>query len=244
MSYQDDNYRDNPTDSRDDRDRYDDRYQDDRDRDDRQRATYPGQPPNRGCSKGCLYGFAGCGCLSLITMVIIGVAGWRFVDAVVKGTTQDPKLIQAATAEMADIAVPPGLEPKLKTDLLFAKVILYQSRDSKSALTLVQLNPQFAPKNPGEDGEFRKGFRKGLGNGDDDDKLQKMTIEKTEVKDITIRGKVCKINFSEAKSGSGEAYQIVEGEFAGKTGTVELRYLQPAADYDEAEMIKFLESIR
>lgn len=238
MSYQDDN----------DRDRYDDRYQDDRDRYERERTGapgYPGQPPTKGgCSKGCLWGAAGCGCLTMLLVLAIGFASWKFVDVVSKGMSTDPAVIRAATQEMADIQPPAGLEPKIKMDVLVAKVIMYQSNDGESSLSLLQISPQFAQKGQGKNRDFGEGFRKGFGDGGQGIKQQEMKIEKFETKEIKIRGAVSKVKFSEAKNADQDEYRIIEAEFQGKVGPVQLQLQLPLEKYDEAEVTKFLESIK
>lgn len=244
MSYQDDNYRDDPAGSRSEPDRDDDRYQADRDRDDRKRTSAPGQPPATGCSKGCLYGMAGCGCLTLMGVVALVVVGWQFAQVVIKGTSTDPAVIRTATLEMAEITPPVGLEPKLKMDVVLAKVIFYQSNDGKSTLSLLQISPQFAQQEPGKNREFGDGFRRGFGNGGQDLKQQELTIEKSEVQDVMIRGQISKVKFSAAKNPEGADYRIIDGEFQGKAGLVELQLQLPLEKYDEAEVKKFLESIK
>ena len=247
MSYEDDNYRDNPSASPSDRDRYDDRYQDDRDQDDRQRTAIPGQPvqtPNKGCSKGCMYGMAGCGCLTVLAIVVMGFVGWRMVDMVMKGSSTDPAVIRAATSEMADLTPPKGLEPKMKLDILMAKVIIYGSADGKSTLNLLQVNPQFVQKGAGKNQEFGEEFRKGFERGGRGDKEQELTIVKSDTKEMKIRGQATNVKFSEAKNAAGAEFRIVDMEFAGKSGPVVMRLELPLEKYDEAEVNKFLESIK
>ena len=247
MSYQDDNYRDDRSTSESDRERYDDRYQDDRDRDDRDRVItpgIPGQPQSKGCSKGCLYGLAGCGCLTVLMFVVVGFLGWKAFDIMLKGMSTDPAVIRAATLEMADIKPPAGLEPKLKMDIIVAKVIFYQSDDGKSSLSLLQISPQFAQKGAGQNREFGDGFRKGFGDGGQDLKQQELKIEKTDTQEIKIRGQVSKVRFSEAKNPDGEEYRIIDAEFQGKAGPVELQLQLPLEKYDEKAVKEFLEAIK
>jgi len=241
MSYQDDNYRDNPSASQDDRDRYDDRYQDDRDRDDRLRTDPTGQPPKKGCSKGCLYAGAGCGCLTVLMIAVIGVLGWKVADYVMKRSSDDPAVIRAGTLEMAEMQIPANLEPKMKIDIYFVKVILYQSKDGKSRLSLVQTHPQFAEQ--AKQQQFGKEFRK-IDDGDPEARKQELTIVKFETRELKIRGQTSKVKFSEAKDSNDEEYRVVEGEFPGKAGPVEFALQEPADEYDEAEVTKFLESIK
>lgn len=247
MSYQDDNYRDNPSSTESDRDRYDDRYQDDRDRDDRERTGIPGvpgQPPTKGgCSKGCLYGAAGCGCLTILMFVVMGVLSWKAVDFVMKGMSTDPAAIRAATQEMADIKPPAGFEPTMKMDLYVCKVVLYEHADHEASLSVVQINPQFAQKDAKQNRELGEGFRQGFGNGPDDHQKE-LKIGKSEFKDVTIRGQVIKVKFSEAKDSAGDEFRLIDAQFQGKTSQLLLLLTLPLEEYDEAEVKKFLESIK
>lgn len=233
MSYQDDN----PADSQADRDRYDDRYQEDRDRDERQSAVAQGQPrpaSNRGCWKGCFIGMAGCGCLTFLVIGAVGLGIWKMAA----GFSVDPAVIRAATAQIAEVEIPAGLEPTIKIDALLANGVFYQSKDRRTSLSLLQFNRWLAQM-AGEEG---RGFRR----EDDDPRFKRvdLKIEKTAEKPVKIRGQMAPVKFSEAKNPEGIEYRIVEGEFDGKAGLVQFKLEQPFEDYDEAEVIKFLESIK
>ncbi|MDB5341167.1 MAG: hypothetical protein JWN70_6786 [Planctomycetaceae bacterium] len=247
MSYQDDNYRDNPSDPQSDRDRYDDRYQDDRDRDERERTGVPGvpgQPPKKGCSKGCLYGAAGCGCLSLLVFIALGFGFYKFVELVINGTSVDPAVVRAATQEMIEVNPPAGLEPKLKLDVAMAKLAVYQSDDGTSTLSILQIAPWLDQKDVKKNREFGDSFRISYGDGGHDIEVQQLTISKTAEKDIKIRGQNCKVRIAEAKNAAGDEYRVIDTDVQGKVGPVQIQLQLPLKEYDEAEVTKFLESIK
>lgn len=237
MSYRDDNYRDAPPPIP-DRQGYDERYPEDRDR-----YAPPGEK-KKGCSKGCIYGLAGCGCVTVLAIIGLVALLWPVVNAVLKGTSTDPAVIKTRTLEMTEITPPAGLEPKMAMNVLVAKVVFYQSADGQSQLSLVQIDPKFAPKGANKNQEFGEGFRKGFGNGGQGGEHHEVKIEKSEVKEMKLRGQTSKVKFSDGKTEDGKEFKIVEAEFQGKVGVVEMQLQMPAEKYDEDEVNKFLESIK
>ena len=211
--------------------------------DERQSTRSPGQPPAGGCTRGCFYGMAGCGCLTVIMVVVLGIVGWKFFDMVKKGSSTDPATIRAATLEIAEINPPARLEPKIKMELVVVKVIIYQSKDGNSLLAFVQPNPQLA-QITGKANQFEGQIPVGIAGQGQDVKVQDLTIEKSEVREVMIRGQNAKVNFSEAKNSAGKEFRIVDGKFQGKTGPVEFHLHEPLENYDEADVKLFLESIK
>jgi hypothetical protein len=252
MSYQDDNDRDNPSNSRSDRDRYEDGYRDDRDRDDRDRddryqddrfqddrdvddrkrthAVVP--PPARGCSRGCLFGLAGCGCLTVVMIVSVGLLTWKLTS----GFSNDPAVIRAATQQINEVNPPGDLKPTIKMDALLAKGIFYQSDDRKSSMSLLQFNPWLANMAKGQEKEFRPNKVE----FDEED----LKIEKTVEQDFKIGGVVRKFQVSEAKNPAGDEYRIIRGGFPAKSGPIELQLALPLEKYNEEEVKKFLEAFK
>ena len=211
--------------------------------DERQSTRSPGQPPASGCMKGCFYGMAGCGCLTVIMVVALGVVSWKAFDMVKRGSSTDPATIRAATLEIAEINPPAGLEPKIKLELILVKAIVYQSKDGKSLFALVQPNPQVTQL-MGIQNQFEGQIPVGFAGQGRDIKVQELSIQKTETREVMIRGQNAKVNFSEAKNSAGKEFRIVGGKFQGKTGPVEFHLHEPLENYDEADVKKFLESIK
>lgn len=248
MSYQDDNDRD--ADSSSDRNAYDDRderYGDDvrEQRERRERTSAPGLPPQKkGCSKGCLFGLAGCGCLTLLIFIGLGFVGWKFLEAFMKGTSTDPAVIVAKTADISDLTPPEGLEPKLAMNVYVARVVFYQSADGEQLLSVLQLEPWFSQGGAPANKEFADSFLKEFGDGGFDIRQPDLQIEKTETVDLKIRGQSTKVRFCEAKLTTGEEYRLIEAQFAGKGGPVHLRWTMPVKKFDQDAVKKFLESIK
>jgi hypothetical protein len=82
-------------------------------------------PPTGGCSKGCLYGLAGCGCLSVILIGVVGFFAFRFFGNAI---STDPVQVVTASKEIADFDMPADLKPKVRMNLLQAMSVKACSR--------------------------------------------------------------------------------------------------------------------
>lgn len=236
MSTQDDNYRDSappPLPSQ-----RDDAFepQDDRDH-------FGTQPPKKGgCSKGCMYSMAGCGCLSVLVIIGLGVLAWRFVG---QSFSVDPAVIQAASKEMADFEPPADLKPKMKMGIIVGTMVMYGSDDDASMLMMMQIDKLWLGNKPRKPGEFPPEFRNGMGNNPQGPNQRELDVVKSEQREIKIRGEVSKVTFAEAKdSNSGKEYRMVKGTFEGNKGPVEFTLQVPEEKYKEKEVVKFLEGIK
>lgn len=239
MSYQDDN-RDGPPPLPPEREAYDDRYADDRDR---YTAARPPQQSG-GCSKGCLYGAAGCGCVTVLLAIGLGILGWKAFDFVQKSVSTDPAIVKATAQEMADFQPPAGLQPKLKMDLYIAKVAVYASDDGSSLLTLTQIDKSVVGQDKRKQDEFERNLKKGIAENHGGDKHD-LEIIKSEQRDMKVRGETSKITFAEAKDPTnGKLFRLIKGGFQGKRGAVEFQLQIPEEKYKEEDAVKFLEGIK
>lgn len=236
MSFQDDNYRDSappPLPSQ-----RDDAFepQDDRDH-------FGTQPPKKGgCSKGCLYGMAGCGCLSLLVIIGLGVVAWRvFGDSF----SRDPAVVEAASKEIADFDPPADLKPKGKVTLLMWNMVVYESDDNTSMLIMVQIDKGWLGDKPRKQGEIPAEFRNAMPNSRQGASQRELDIVQSEQREIKIRGEVSKVTFAEAKdSDSGKKYRLIKGSFEGTKGPVDFTLEIPEEKYEEREVEKFLKGIK
>ncbi len=243
MSYQDDN-RDGPPplppdrDADADRDTYADRYAEDRDR-----YAAPGLPPKQsgGCSKGCLYGAAGCGCVTMLVVIGLGVLGWQFAR---QSLSLDPAVVKTTAQEMADFQPPAGLDPKIKFDFFVAKMVIYASKDGASQLMLVQINKSIVGNDKRRQDDFERQFKNGMENPQGGNKRE-LEIVKSEQREMKIRGGKTKITFAEAKDADdGKKFRLIKGGFEGKGGPVEFQLQLPEEKYKEEDVVKFLEGIK
>jgi len=225
MSYQDDDNRGAPPPLPADRTEYDDQ------------DRYAPPAPQQGCSKGCIYVMAGCGCLTFLFLIglvvlLVNLPGW------VKQNS-DPVAVTATTKEIADLDPPAGLKPRFRANVFFAKNVIYSSDDGESVMFMVQMDRNWQPKDGDKkaEPEFQMDPQA--------PRRRALEIVKSEMREMKVRGQDAKITFAEAKDPSnGKKYRITSGTFQGKGGPVEF-YLQiPEAEFKEEDAVKFLESIK
>ncbi|MDB5389372.1 MAG: hypothetical protein JWM11_5018 [Planctomycetaceae bacterium] len=197
------------------------------------RSTIPNQPSGWGCSKGCLYGMAGCGCLTVILVAVAGFGLWQTF----KGAFSTDPLVVAATArEIADFDVPVDLKPVGKMEFWFFKIVEFNSEDGESSLRFAQLDPRRLPGGKAQEINFNQGR---------EDEQRKLEILKSELREMKIRGENAKVNFAEAKDpATGREYRLITAKFKGKLGPAEFQMQMPKEKYKEEDVKKFINQIK
>jgi hypothetical protein len=197
-----------------------------------QRRRLPGQPNGWGCSKGCLYGMAGFGCLTVLVIVITGFLAANFFR---RAISTDPVAVTETAREMADFDLPPDLKPAAKIDLWFIKSVEFVSDDGESVLSIGQLDTKKLPGGNAQKIDFEQGPH---GN-------RHLEVVKFEQREMKIRGANSKVTFAEAKDPStGQEYHKVSAKFTGKAGPAEFELQIPKEKYKEADVKKFIDSIK
>lgn len=231
MSYQQDNDRDAPPPLPPDRRGYDERTPDGQ-----TRSQLP-EENKGGCSRGCLWGLAGCGCVTVLGVVAVAVFLGTFVRSVYQPPIKDPAVIKAWTAEMAEITIPPGLEPDSGKDLFLAKRVVYLSADKQTRMSLIQRLGRDPEHDQNDDME--DAFNKFEGQGDSEPQLGEF-----ETLAVKIRGQDIEADVWDAKTSDGKDVKVIEAAFIGKVSNLDLRWQMPAENYKEEDVKKFLESIK
>jgi len=197
------------------------------------RSYEPPQPAGWGCSKGCLYGMAGCGCLTVILAIVAGVVGWRFLS---RSFSSDPAVVTATAREIADFDLPAELKPEAKFDFGVTKIVSFRSPDRASTLILTEVDTSKLPKGNGAPPAIDLSQQHGP---------QRLIVTKSELREMKIRGENGMVTFSEAKDmDSGAEYRIVKGRFQGKRGPAEFDLRMPKAKYKEEDVLKFVNGLK
>lgn len=197
-----------------------------------QREARRASPPSGGCSRGCLFGLAGCGCL---TVILMAVGGFFLVDFFRNAASTDPVKVAATTSEIADFDIPATLKPKLRMNMVFMKMVVYASDDGESALNIVEFD---TTKLPG-------GNNQQVGLNQETSSGRRLEIVKSELKEMQIRGENAKVTFAEAKDTSnGRDYRVVKAKFKGKAGPAEFELQLPADKYKDEDVKKFIDQIK
>jgi len=175
---------------------------------------------------------------------ILGV-GYYFSAKVM---SPDPEVIAEKTAEITQISIPDGLQPKMAFDmkvpfsgqrLMLWTVYLDEATDS--TLVLFAFGEGTVPPNQDQmQRQMDQSLRQqGMGN------REPITIKESYTKQVEIRGQQVTFTIAKGVGGKSGAPRIqVTGVFQGQTGPVMLMLSADANKYTEEQIVKMIESIQ
>jgi hypothetical protein len=179
--------------------------------------------------------------------------GWKFQE-VAKNfaanlTTNDPQEVRARTARIMHIDIPEQFPPMMALDLVFMKEIIYgtPNNPNKPMLLIVQIDKGFLGQQGGANTKQQRqeilqqmkqqGQQSGNMNTDIDE-------ESSETREFTIDGEKVPFEFIKGTARGGGPSRQVVGVIPGREGVIMLMMMVPESDYDEAAVVRMLESIR
>ncbi|MEX0701066.1 MAG: hypothetical protein WD069_03135 [Planctomycetales bacterium] len=210
----------------------------------------PQPPPKRGMStttKVVLILVALFGGLGVLCCGGVMWFGWRMQSTIV----QNPDQVREATAEIVEMEIPERFRPTIGYDMknmpLFGRFMPGQMQ-----MVLYQTG--------GGGSMFVAGFDRSTMRGDPQQQMRdamrqqpaagggprKLDIEEggTVVREFEIRGQQVAFTFAKAHDPqTGRDFHQITGEFDGKAGAVMIQIQLPEQEYDEAEIVRMLESI-
>jgi hypothetical protein len=180
----------------------------------------------------------------------VAFVGWKFQDFAknfaANFTTNNPDEIRARTAKIVHIDIPEQFPPTLAFDLFFMKEIVY-GHPEKSKMVLIlefdksMLGPQGAGTAKQQREEIlRQMKQQGQQPGNMNTELDE---ESSETREFTIDGEKVPFEFIKGTARGGGPTRQVVGVFPGREGMVMLMVMVPESDYDEAAIVRMLESI-
>ncbi|MCA9052782.1 MAG: hypothetical protein KDA75_03045 [Planctomycetaceae bacterium] len=178
-------------------------------------------------------------CAGVLLLVCCG-AGFYFFGKIGKSLTEDPAEIESIRQDIvSQIDIPAGFAPAAGFDFSIAgqgmKMAIYgqgTEQNPSHMLMLMKMSIQADPE------QMRQEMQKSAG------RQQTINVESSETKTVTIDGQEVDFRFAKGKTDKGVAVREVSGAFAGNGGAVMLLMLVPEEDWDEAQAIQVLESIK
>lgn len=169
---------------------------------------------------------------------------WQARNALENLVTTDPAAIKTKTQSIAKIDVLPGFKPVQAMDMIVMKWVVYQGEAGDDSMLMLM--------------EFQNSMFQGANKQEQKDQmLQQMRqqqqaqggntniqAEETTKRDFTIGGRKNEFTFVKGKSQQGKAVRQVTGTFPTVGGVAMLMLIIPDEKYDEAAVIRMLESIR
>lgn len=161
--------------------------------------------------------------------------------------SKDPATIARATHEITEIDVPDELGPSASvnmkvpfTDQEIMVCVVYEDRETGSALVLASMGDAFGPQNQTQ---MRRSIDQSLrqqGLGEQED----IRIEESRQIEVEIRGETVKFTLAKGVGKkSADPRILVTGVFQGNRGPVMLILNADAEKFSEEEIVAMLESI-
>jgi hypothetical protein len=183
----------------------------------------------------------------------VAVVGWKFQGAFKNFaenlTTKDPNEIRARTAEIVHIDIPDAFPPMQAFDLMVMKQIIYGKPNGGSMIVIVEINRQMqggqtAAGAKQQRQEILRQMRQQHQGQQPGNINAEMNEESNETREFTINGEKVPFEFIKGSANGAPTRQVV-GVFAGRNGTtIMLMLMAPESEYDEAAVVKMIESIR
>jgi hypothetical protein len=182
----------------------------------------------------------------------VAFVGWRFQDFVkdfaANLTTNDPQEIRNRTARIVHIDIPEMFPPMLAIDVVFMKEIIYGTQNSpnKPLLIIVELDKSMLGPQGSADAKQQRDeiLRQMKQQGQQPGMNTDIDQESSETREFTIDGEKVAFEFIKGTARGGGPTRQVVGVFPGRGGIVMLMLIIPESDYDEAAIMRMLESIR
>lgn len=181
--------------------------------------------------------------VGLVCLTCCGVGAY-FAYFVRNAVHEQPEEIRNDTAAIVEIAIPERFKPVNGMNLVLFRMVKYTTDpegkpqvEGAGELTLFEMSA--AVINEQQEQEIKQQMQKEM----EKKSGENLPVEKSEDREFTIRGKKCTFQFGTFKHKDGEPWHRIQGTFPSKTGTATLVINLPDSEYDEAEIVKMIESI-
>jgi hypothetical protein len=180
--------------------------------------------------------------------------GWKFQDfaknVVANLATKDPQQIRDRTAKIIHVEIPEQqFPPAVAIDVVVMKEIIYGTLDkpNRPMLVIVEMDKNYLGQQGGGSAKqqrqeiLRAMKQQGQQPGMDTD----INEESSETREFDIAGEKVPFEFIKGKaSQGGTPTRQVVGVIQGRAGLIMLMIIVPESEYDEAAVVRMLESIR
>jgi hypothetical protein len=208
----------------------------------------PMQPPRQGIGCGVKILIALGICFVVLVLICAGVIGYGVYYAK-HAIVQDPAKVEAMTADMTRIDVPPPLKPTMGMTLnvpfsskTVATAVFYADPPSHSVLMLMAAGDAFEGKDQAQmQQSFEQSFRQQGARGEGEQTI----VQQTRQENLTIRGQKATFTIGTGVGSQSKKPRIqVQGSFQGNKGTVALMLDADASKISEEKAEQMLKSIR
>jgi hypothetical protein len=212
-------------------------------------AVTPPPPPGMSTGVKILLG-CGIGCGVMLLLCCGGIVGmsWFSYSLLNRSISRDPAEIQAISAQVAEIDIPPGLTPLASFDVkipivdqTFLKAAVYSDEPQEQILAIGEFAESFTAV---DEKTLREQIDRALTNNEHRESKEDFIVDETHTRELTIREHPAQFRIEEGHTKKTERKLIrAMGEFQGHQG-VGLLFLQlDGEEYHLDQVEKILDSI-
>lgn len=181
---------------------------------------------------------------ALLLLVCCGVGAWwgkGMVDQFKDSMTDDPAKIAEITTSIVDITIPDEYTPQMAMNFAMfgvqMKMCAYsRTGDAGGVLIMEMSGPQM-----GNRAQMKQQFQQSLRQQGQNQDLQ---VESTVTRTFTINGEECDFEFVKGKNTqNNQDMRQVMGVIPGKTGAAFLMVFETEENWDEAAIVRIIESM-
>lgn len=176
---------------------------------------------------------------------------WKFQDAIShfaeNFTTTNPQEIRDRTANIVRIDIPEEFPPIQAFDWFVIKQVVYGNQQKNSILMIMEMSPQMlGGADAGNAKQQRDAMLQQLKQqqGQQPGMNTDFKEESSETREFTIDGEKVPFEFIKGTGQGGAPTRQVVGVFKGREGLVMLMLIVRESDFDEAAVVRMIESIR
>lgn len=181
---------------------------------------------------------------ALLLLVCCGVGAWwgkGMVDQFKDSMTEDPAKIAEVTSSIVDITIPEAYSPQMAMNFAMfgvqMKMCAYsRTGDAGGVLIMEMSGPQM-----GNRAQMKQQFQQSLRQQGRNQDLQ---VESSVTRTFTINGEECDFEFIKGKNTqNNQEMRQVMGVIPGKTGAAFLMVFETEENWDEAAIVRMIESM-
>jgi hypothetical protein len=177
----------------------------------------------------------------------LAFVGWKFQN--LANIATDPAVVRERTEEIIHIDIPADYVPThaMKFDWMNVKMkqVGYRHKGSPNSMLMIMetAEPMHGATPKQQRDQIRQALRQqGQQPGQINDEINEQS---SEIREFTINGETVPFEFIKGTApGGGTPTRQVVGIFRGREGTVMLMLMAPESDYDDAAVVKMIESVR
>lgn len=171
--------------------------------------------------------------LGLLCMGAAVLTGGALLGGLLSTVGLSPQQVELTAGEIAQFDLPAGFHAGASTDIAGVRTVTYEGDDGHSNITLVQM--------PGWDGADLARIRESLNL---DIQGWSPDVPEVERRTVTVNGAPVEVVIGAGVNNDDQPFRVATAVASLPSGTTVIVFERPTASWDDAETVRFFESLR